>query len=254
MRSFLTTALLLLSYAVFAQDTGRMETDRPDQTESPFITKKKYIQAEFGFNIEKNGELSTIVIPTTLIKYGVCKRLELRLITQVNSQETPILIPQGNHFETGLIPVQIGGKVGLWEEKGLLPKTGVVAQFAFPKLASKYFQASKIAPEFRLAMQNSLSDKVGLGYNIGAEWDGESNTPSWIYTIGPGFNLGKNGYMYVELFGDFKKNTPPEHNFDAGFAYYLSDNTKLDISSGISLSNSNQYYVAVGFSFRFKAF
>lgn len=254
MKTFLIFIVLLSGYPVFSQDTGRMESDRPDQTESPFITKKKFIQAEFGFNIAKNDQLSTIVIPTSLIKYGVCKIFEFRLIAEINSQETPLIIPQGNHFETGLIPLKIGGKLSLWEEKGLLPKTAALAQVAFPKLASKYFQASKPAPEFRLAMQHTLSGKVGLGYNIGTEWDGESNIPAWIYTIGPGFNLGKNGYMYVELFGDFQKGREPDHNFDAGFAYYVSDNFKLDISSGFGLSNSDQYYVALGFSFRFRTF
>jgi hypothetical protein len=231
-----------------------METDRPDQTESPYITKKKYIQAELGFNVEQDNGLTTLVHPSALWKYGLTKKLEFRLITQLNSQETPLLIPLGNEIKTGLLPVKVGAKLSLWEEKGWLPKTSIIGHVGFPKLATKYFQATKTAPEFRLTMQHSLAKNVSLGYNIGAEWDGFSNIPFWIYTIGPGFNLGKNGYMYVELFGDFQKDASPNHNFDAGFAYYISDNTKLDISSGFSLSNSKQYYVALGFSFRFKAF
>ena len=43
--------LFALSFlAVRGQQTGRIETDRPDQTECPFIVKKGYIQAEMGFN------------------------------------------------------------------------------------------------------------------------------------------------------------------------------------------------------------
>jgi hypothetical protein len=253
MKTILTLAILLTGFASFGQDTGRMETDRPDQTESPIITKQKYIQTEIGFNIEQNDRLTTLVVPTVLWKYGLCKKFEFRLVTELNSQETPLMIPQGNKIETGLTPLQVGGKLSLWEERGLLPKTAVLAHVAFPKLASKYFQASKVAPEFRLAMQNTISDKIGLGYNIGAEWDGETTDPAWIYTIGPGFNLGKNGYMYVELFGDFK-NGESTHNFDAGFAYYVSNSLKLDISSGFNLKQTNQYYFALGVSFRFKAF
>lgn len=73
----------------------------------------------------------------------------------------------------------------------------------------------------------------------------KNNIPAWIYTIAPGFNLGKNGYMYVELFGDFQKDAAPNHHFDGGFAYYISNNAKLDISSGVSLSNSKEYYIAL---------
>ncbi len=254
MKTYLTLALALLTTAVFAQDSSRMETDRPDQTESPFITKRRYIQAEIGFNIEKDNGLTTLVHPTILWKYGASKRFEFRLITQLNSQETPLLIPQGNDYETGLTPIKVGGKLALWEEKGLLPKTSIIGHVAFPKFASKVYQANKIAPEFRLTMQHTISDGIGLGYNFGPEWDGFTNEPTWIYTFAPGFNLGKNGYMYLELFGDFKKDEKPVHNFDGGFAYYLSDNTKLDISSGFNLKDSKQYYVALGFSFRFRAF
>lgn len=40
----------LSSFSLFAQQEGRIETDRPDQTECPFIVKKGYIQMEWGFN------------------------------------------------------------------------------------------------------------------------------------------------------------------------------------------------------------
>ncbi len=41
---------LLVSVSVFAQQEGRIETDRPDQTECPFIVKRGFFQAEVGFN------------------------------------------------------------------------------------------------------------------------------------------------------------------------------------------------------------
>ena len=40
----------LLCQEINAQQTGRMDTDRPDQTESVSITKKGHLQAEIGFN------------------------------------------------------------------------------------------------------------------------------------------------------------------------------------------------------------
>lgn len=254
MKIFLSFISALLCCGVYGQDSSRMETDRPDQTESPFITRLHYIQAEIGFNLEKDNGLTSIVHPTVLWKYGVAKRFEFRLITEFRSTETFLLIPQGNEIETGLLPLKVGGKMSLWEENGLLPKTALIGHVAFPKLAGKFYQANKIAPEFRLTMQHTISKTIGLGYNFGPEWDGFTNEPAWIYTIAPGFNLGKNGYMYVELFGEFKQNEAPVHNLDGGFAYYLSDNTKLDISSGFNLKDSKQYYIALGFSFRIKAF
>lgn len=243
--------LLILSFHISAQQNGRMETDRPDQTESPFLTKHKYIQAEIGFNVENHNGLKTYVHPTVLWKYGVAKRFELRLITESITQEVPIMIPQGSDFISGILPVQIGGKVSLAEEKGIAPKTSLIFHVAVPKMATKKFQATKWAPNFRFVMQNTLSETVGLGYNIGAEWDGETNTPGWIYTFAPGFNIGKNWYGYVEAFGTIKKNEKPEHAVDGGLAYYFSDNTKIDVSGGFGLTeNAVDNYFAVGFSFR----
>ena len=229
-----------------------METDRPDQTESPYIVKKGWIQTEIGLNIERDNKLTTIIHPTVLCKYGLSKRFEFRLVTETISQEIQQLIPQGNEYIRGLLPVQIGGKIALWEEKGFLPKTAFLFHVAPAKLGSKKFHTHKWAPNFRFSMQHTLSENIGLGYNVGAEWGGFSNSPSWIYTIAPGFNLGKKWYTYIEAFGSFTKGDDPVHAFDGGLAYYFSDNAKIDISSGVGITdNATDWYSAVGFSFRF---
>jgi hypothetical protein len=248
----LAAALLPFTYICTAQQTGRMETDRPDQTESPVITKKNYIQSEWGFNIEKENKLKTFVHPTILWKYGASKRFEFRLITESVTQETPLIIPAGNDYISGMLPIQLGGKLSLWSEKGVLPQTSFLFHVAPSKFGSKKFHTDKWAPNFRFTMNNTLSDVVGVGYNLGAEWDGFSNTPAWVYTFAPGFNIGKNWYGYAEVFGAIKKNESPEHSLDGGLAYYFSDNSKIDISSGVGISEAaTDWYGAIGYSFRF---
>jgi hypothetical protein len=253
MKSYFLGILLIFCASSFGQQTGRMETDRPDQTESPFIVKHKFFQTEIGFNLVKIDGYTTIVVPTILWKYGLCKRLELRLITEINSVETPLIIPGGNETNTGLLPVQVGGKIGLWEEKGLLPKTGFLFHVAIPGLAGKKFISSMWAPGFRLSMQHSLSEKIGLGYNVGAEWDGESKIPFWVYTMSLGFNIGERWYSYIEIFGNVREKDLPQHNLDAGIGYYINDNIKLDLSSGFDITkNADEHYCALGISFRFR--
>jgi len=249
---FLLFVSIAFSSSLLAQEEGRMETDRPDQTESPVITKKKYIQAEIGFNYERDGGLHAFVHPTILWKYGACSRFEFRLITEFVSVETPMTIPDGNEIKTGILPIKIGGKIALWEEKGLVPKTSVIFHIAPSNIGSKKFYTSKWAPNFIFTMQHTLSENIGLGYNLGFELDGESGSPFWVYTIAPGFNIGKSWYGYIEMFGALKKNEMPQHNLDAGIAYYFSDNTKIDLSSGVGLTdNATDWYGAMGFSFRF---
>lgn len=246
---FLFVSFLFCSN-IFAQD--KIDTDRPDQTESALLTPKGFFQAEFGFTVEKDEGLHTFVHPTALWKYGISRRFEFRLITEFISQETPVIIPQGNKLITGILPVQIGTKISLWEEKGALPKTSLLFHVGIPAFSSSAFKPPHASPAFRFSMAHSLSGNIGLGYNFGAEWDGFDHTPEWIYTFAPGISFCRNWYGYIEAFGAFKKNEPSQHSIDAGLAYFISDNTKVDISSGYGLSkNATDWYAALGFSFRF---
>ena len=69
---FLLTLMVRIS---FAQE-GKIETDRPDQTETPFLTPKNWIQLEAGFNIQQNIKNSfEYLSPTLLSKIGISKKL-----------------------------------------------------------------------------------------------------------------------------------------------------------------------------------
>ncbi|MEX1202040.1 MAG: hypothetical protein WEA59_02260, partial [Ferruginibacter sp.] len=58
--------------SIFGQILPPIQTDRPDQTESPFIVPKSHFQIECGFNFEKvNHQEKNLVYPTILWKYGI---------------------------------------------------------------------------------------------------------------------------------------------------------------------------------------
>jgi len=53
------------------------------------------------------------------------------------------------------------------------------------------------------------------------------------------------------LFGTVAPEELPNHGFDGGIAYFVSNNVKLDLSGGFELSpDSFKNYVALGFPFR----
>ncbi|MES1218539.1 MAG: transporter, partial [Bacteroidota bacterium] len=202
------------------------------------------------FNKENSFERNyDLIHPTALLKYGL-KKIEFRLETTVHSSYEH-LIPNPRWIK-GLDPIVIGFKTQLWEEKKLLPKTSFIFHVGLPSIASKVFRADHLAPAFRFTMQNSLTKNIALGYNIGAEWDGFSSTPVWIYTFAPGFELGEKWYAYIEAFGFIQKNEKPQHSLDGGIAYYISNDVKIDLSGGFGISEeAPKNYVAVGISFRF---
>ena len=249
---------MLLSLALFCTaalcqaQVEKIDTDRPDQTESAVTVPKKWLQFEFGLSAQTTTSLENeFQHPTLLSKYGLGKRIELRLITTV--QTNTYFDIQNKEKETGLSPVEIGTKIALWEEKKFIPKTSLLFHVTIPKLASKKFKANKLAPNFRFSMQHTISKLIGIGYNLGAEWDGFSDEATWIYTFAPGFNISEKWYGYVEAFGFVSKKNKPEHNLDGGIAYYINRDFKVDLSSGFGISKeAPDWYVAIGASFRFK--
>src|SRR5215213_3514580 len=121
MRYRLLLVSLLLFYFI-GSTQEKIETDRPDQTETAVLIDKNILQVEVGFNKENaSDENYTLVHPTALFKYGLGKRVELRLETNY-ATEYMHLIPnpkETTYFE----PLILGGKIALFEEKGWRPKT-----------------------------------------------------------------------------------------------------------------------------------
>jgi hypothetical protein len=225
-----------------------IQTDRPDQTECPFITPKGYLQAENGFtydNIDKNNK--SITLPTILWKYGINKNFEFRLITEANTLKS-----FGNKV-TGLVPTIVGFKVSVSDEKGIIPATGFIGHLSIPNAASTEFKASYYAPSFRFNMQHTLSNKFTLAYNLGAEWDGETPEPTFIYTLTSGMSITAKLGAYVELYGFAPQNQSADHRAGGGLTYLITNNVMVDISGGFGITEkSPKSYFALGFSYRIK--
>jgi hypothetical protein len=223
-----------------------IQLDRPDQTECSYLVPAKHFQFESGFNFEEvETGTHNLLYPTLLSKYGVNNRFELRLITELASTRT-----FSDDF-TGLKPIRVGFKAKLLEEKGIQPMTSIIAHLIAPFTASKDFRPKYFAPTFRFTMQHTLSKKVNLAYNLGAEWNGESAEPSFIYTLTTGYAITEKLGAYAELYGFAPQYNDADHRCDGGFTYLLKHNVMLDISGGVGLSEiSPDYYISLGFSFR----
>lgn len=238
--------LILCGITVVAQEKNTIETDRPDQTETPAIVPKGMFQMENGFSFEKaNRHSESFTVPSSLMKYGVNGNFELRLIAEFTTDKTDGVTI------SGLAPILVGFKVGISEEHGIIPKTSLIAHLLIPDLASKKLKATYYAPEFRFTMQHTLTDKMTLAYNLGAEWDGESAEPTFIYTLTMGFSISEKTGAYIEVYGFAPQKAEADHRLDGGFTQLLSDNFMIDVSGGFGITeNAPDYFAALGFSFR----
>jgi len=240
MRS-LILLMLMSSFSLFGQQEGRMETDRPDQTECPFIVKKGYLQAEMGFN--KNHEITGLnyALPSTLWKYGLSKAIELRYVTN-------ILYLDRLSFQHEAI----GFKVRIAEPRQFIPKTSLIVHYNLRDEKRDVSDKNPIPHSIGQAvvtLQHGVYKELGMGYNFGGEIH-DNGYFEGIYRVSPGLNIGSRWYAYAELFGRYPSTNVTDHWFDGGLAYYISDDIKLDISSGKSFSSGAEWYVALGFSFR----
>lgn len=233
---------------VQAQD--KIETDRPDQTETAETVLPHYFQAELGFLYEGVRDKDyTIQHPVALLKYGVSKSFELRLEEELISEHQQKIPNSTNN--TGFAPLQIGFKAALIEEKGIIPKTSLITHVGIPFLASKKFKADHVAPSFVLTMKNTINSKLDVGYNIGAAWDGYSADPEYIFTLSLGIELSNRWNMYLEPYAFVQKDAAAQTLFDGGIQYYISDDVKVDASAGIGLSKAaSDYFISTGLSFR----
>lgn len=233
---------------ILAQNLSPIQLDRPDQTECPFITPTKYIQIENGFTIEKIDTNQNLVsYPSTLWKYGFNEKCEFRLITELVSDNN------NNNISTGILPITIGFKAALFEEKGFIPKTSFIGHITTSNIGSKEFHTKYIAPSFRFTMQHTLTKKISLAYNLGAEWNGKDSEQLYIYTLTTGLSLTEKISFYAELYGFIQKYNTADHRFDCGFIYLINNNLMTDISGGFGITeNTPKNYISLGISYRFK--
>jgi hypothetical protein len=238
--------LFLISFAAFSQSEGRIETDRPDQTECPFIVKKGYLQAELGFNRSSREYL----FPTSLVKYGLSKRLELRYVS---------VLAKEPGMETRFQTEAFGFKWAIFQPSGVqssgwIPRTSVIVHYNWDHqnrdFSEKNLRGHSIG-DVVFTMQNDFNERSGIGYNIGTEMHSNGSFEG-IYRIAPNVLIGKRGYAYVEVFGRFPASEFADHSYDAGFAYYVNDDLKLDISAGQSFLHPEDQYIAIGLSFRLR--
>jgi hypothetical protein len=243
-------------------------TDRPDQTESPFIVPKGRIQIETGYMMENDKtqdlKLKNRTYNTTLLKLGLSQFLELRLIveylgTNIYKRSTNEKVVS----EKGMNSITIGSKFFICEEKGIIPKISLITHLQLPYFGNKFYRPSYIAPRFRFLMQNTITDKISLSYNVGGEWNGNTTNTTGIYTLALGIALAKGLNMFVESYGFLAENSGKDdkfngtfsndHRLDGGFTYLLQNNLQLDISGGIGLSKSSpDNFMSCGVSWRIK--
>lgn len=253
-KHILTGTLILLAFAAKAQDE-KMVTDRPGFSMDPGTVAKKWIQAETGFS--RDTEKKRLGLkdhfmqnPVLSVKYGIVKRVELRLITELATLREEASNITSTY--SGINRVELGGKFNFLDEKGIRPKMSFIAHYYFNHLRT-IFKDTIDGADFRFAFRHNISRTILIRYNAGMEWKHFDEQQYFVYSFSPGFNIGERWFAYIEAFGYLWKGYQPINSLDAGLAFYINNNFKVDASAGIGLSKlAPDYFYALGVSFRFR--
>ena len=249
------------------QGSGPLITDRPDQTESAFSVPLGYMQFEagWGFSHSEDGgvRLGTHTVPGALARIGLGHGIEARIGFAGWSRESRDNGGGGGGtmIVTGIGDLDIGLKYQLAEALGMRPHIAFMGTVTLPTGGAD-FGGVRADPSVRLLFAHDISERVGLGYNVGATWTsvpdagGAGATKTLVdavYTVVFGFALNDRVGAFAESFGTLavSDGAVSEHLLDGGFTILLRDNLQLDMSAGVGLTGTaDDWFLGAGLAIR----
>ncbi|UCG28935.1 MAG: transporter [Bacteroidales bacterium] len=227
-------------------------TDRPDQTESSAIIPLHHLQIESGFILEQiSHSLRNIYYNTTILRYGISNRFEMRLGMNYASLEMEDTLNSEPVSKKGFSPVSVGGKIQLSYENGWIPEMALLVHFTIPNTGNKEFTINCLRPSLKLAASHTLSNRISVGYNLGAERDCVNKLILGAFTMVMGLDITEKLGGFIEMYGYTTEERSFDLRSDAGFTLLIKHNLQLDLSGGIGLNKiAPDAFFNIGFSWR----
>ncbi len=238
-------------------ESAELITDRPDQTESSSVVPLHVLQIETGY-IQENSKTELTqykyyVYNTTLLRYGILENLELRCGLEYLGDKTEYKNTKITHSTSGFSPLYVGFKISITNEETWKPEIAFLGGMTFSFTAGEDYKTSYSTADIRFAFSHALSEHFSLGYNLGAEWNGETAIPSYFYSFVLGYGINDKFGAFLEAYGLIPEEGYSEHLLDTGLTYLLHPNLQIDISGGIGLNNNAlDNFISIGLTYRFQ--
>lgn len=231
--------------------------DRPGLGSTSFVIPPGYVQMETGVLFqrvsgaaivekrlsseeEQEGTRKILAVPNNLFRIGIVEGLEVRLFAGE-------YVHEDDGFD-GISPLIIGTKVRLTKEERWIPQTAVFLELTLP-VGSERLRPDDVTPEFRMAGNYTIGERVSWEYNLGVGWEDGFNDITGFYTTALGFALIDELGVFTEFFGNM--NGKSTHGFDGGLSYLIRPTVQLDVFGGPGLTDAApDWFVTAGVSFR----
>lgn len=248
-------AIIIVQISIAQNEEPVMITDRPDQTESAIIVPHKRLQIESGFTFgwnEYDGISSkNLGFNSTLLRYGIHPRLELRMGVAYAGYEEEYEESDHTTKYNGFAPLVIGLKWNFLEGDGPIPTMALLSHIDIPAIASDDFNDGNVLQNIVLAGSWELSSVFSFGFNFGTRVDWKQSDFTTIYTTSLGMGITKWLGAFVEFYGFLPDGEYSDHRFDMGFTFPVRHNLQFDVSGGMGISkNSPDGFAGFGFAWR----
>ncbi|TDP00260.1 transporter [Flavobacterium sp. 245] len=242
LRKLIAASLFCISYSTSAQ---QIQTDRPNETESPNAISRHHLQVESGFTFEQDDHKKIFEVPEIVLRYGLVKNLEFRIESALKTEH------EQNNDHYGIKPIVVGLKYHIADHKGAIPDIALLARTSIPWLADNAYQEPKYSPELRVLVQHELSKSSHLGYNAGVHWLPERSNPEYIYTISGDHSLTKKIKLVVEAYGFAEPDHHAKNTADAALLFLVNKNLQVDFIAGTGVMHAySDKFAKIGLSFR----
>jgi hypothetical protein len=257
-KSLKISALILIVFLFFKGNliAQKLETDRPDITESAIAMYPGYLQIENGFvfenqKIDFNGQSGKILgytISSILFRYGLPGKIELRAGGNYLYQKTDI---SGSESSAGGVSdFMLGAKLQFFKEEINDIDLGVLLQFHLP-LGNKAFIPQSTEPEFLFAIGKDLFKYFSLSANLGGRYNSLDEDIIYLYSVSLAISISEKSEAFAEFYGDASNSSDSEIKYDFGVTFQPVKNIQLDASAGTeSFSFFNDWFVGAGLSIR----
>ena len=239
-----------------AQETAVVRPDRPGMGTGTTVLERGVIQWETGFEIDHLPGLHLLALPTTLFRFGVDKRAELRLEFEgalvVNDHPDADPASPDDHFYI-TAPLYIGSKIMLWEgsEEARLrwiPRLSLLANIGLPT-SKAMAENMPVWGSLDLLFENDITRWFSIGYNFGVHWNEWAPMPDFFASLGLNFTPTEKLGFFVENYNSFDCDVNPALfgsstaylvflNF--GVTYLVHPRVQLDLYAGFNCFNSVQ--------------
>lgn len=233
-----------------AQDDAGFSPDCPGATTGPDVMPQWKIDWETGMAHEwdrRNGAHDrTWTINTSTFRMGLTRNAELRLQLDESATHTP----EGSY--AGISTASLGTKIGIYEGSGAWPKVAFLGTLLLPGGRDHHYLPQHVGIQTHLLFENEISPVLSLGYDIGAEWSGDTDNPDVFFGACLNFQASDKLSLFVEsynLYNSLRQDdwARPGHgsHFDCmaelGAAYMVSPRLQLNVYGDLNLNEPSKY-------------